>query len=166
MTVIATRKYKDKIVIAADSQTTWGDSGKTLSRSKIIKLDNLIIGCAGSGEDSALFRIFLLTHKLKDATEDDIVTLLGDFMEWKKKKTGDSKFLLHFLFISNNKIFESYCYGVRTVKGEFAAVGYGMFLALGAMELKADPIKAVEIAIKHDVYCGGEVISMEIPVEK
>lgn len=47
-------------------------------------------------------------------------------------------------------------FDVNEVTDHFA-YGSGMFLALGAMELGATPERAVEVAIKYDLYCGGKV---------
>jgi ATP-dependent protease HslVU (ClpYQ) peptidase subunit len=165
MTVAAVRKYKDKIIIAADSQTSWGNVGKTLDTIKIIQEENFIAACAGSGMDSDLFRAYLRTHKPKAANENDLVDLLSEFVDWKNKRTGQSDISLQTLFIMDSRIFTIWNCGVEERKGEFAAIGCGMFLALGAMEIGADPIKAVEVAIKHDLYCGGEVTSVEIPIK-
>lgn len=169
MTIAAARKYKDKIIIAADSQATWGDN-KILNKSKIFQGDGFVVACAGGGREISLFRMFLRTHKPRAGTEEDIVDLLCEFVTWGKSKTNTDNLDMQSLFISDNEIFEIYNYGVNKVdcelaNGTFFAIGSGMFLALGAMELGADPIKAVEIAIKYDIGCGGKVTSLEIPIK-
>jgi ATP-dependent protease HslVU (ClpYQ) peptidase subunit len=165
MTVIAVRKYDDKIVIAADSQTTYGDDYKILTATKIVRQDNIVFGCAGSCSDISLFRMFTRTHKPKAATEDDVVDFLSEFVDWKKKKTNNADYVSSIIIIMDNVVFRVQSYSVRAPIETFFAIGSGMFSALAAMELDADPIKAVEIAIKYNTGCGGKVESLEIPIK-
>lgn len=45
---------------------------------------------------------------------------------------------------------------------DFYVIGSGFHIATGAMEMGASAIKAVEIAIKYSIYCGGEITSHKI----
>ena len=45
---------------------------------------------------------------------------------------------------------------------EFFAIGSGSSLALGAMSFGASAEEAVRVAIKHNVFCGGEVYSVSL----
>lgn len=45
----------------------------------------------------------------------------------------------------------------QLVRAPFFAIGSGAALAVGAMERGATAAEAVEVAIKWDVYCGGEI---------
>ena len=165
MTVIAVRKYENKIVMAADSQTTWGDNNKTLGYTKIVQQNTLTAGCAGNALDASLFEMFIRTHLPKGATKDDIIDFLSEFVDWKNKKTGNPKYVGQIILVIDDVIFNIFEYAIYSVVTEFSAIGSGMFAALGAMELGVDPKKAAEIAIKYDAYCGGEVQCVEIPLK-
>lgn len=163
MTVIAVRKYTDRIEMAADMQSTWGDC-KTLKSAKITKINEMYIGCAGDVSEASLLKIFARNHKPKTANDDDILDFFSEFAEWKEKKTKKYTIENHCLLVFKNKIFLIVGMSVRNVEDDFAAVGSGMFLALGAMELGASSAEAVEIAIKHDLHCGGQVKMIKIPI--
>lgn len=73
-----------------------------------------------------------------------------------------------------SKQFEAICvrpdgkiaiYGPRLtaipVEAPFYAIGSGSYVALGAMEVGASPEEAVKAAIKHDIYTGIGVMTIE-----
>jgi len=161
MTVIAIRKYKNHIEMAADSQTTWGDH-KILKASKLTKVNGMYLGCAGAVSESSLLKIFSRNHKPKAANDDDVLDFLSEFADWKEKKTKKYDIENSVLLVMEQKIFHVLAMSVRDVDSDFFAIGSGMFLALGAMELGASPMTGVAIAIKHDVYCGGEIRTINI----
>lgn len=164
MTVIAVRKYEDRIELAADSQATWGSDYKILTKTKLVQTNDFTFGCAGSGRDIALFRMFARTHKPKAATEDDIVDFLAEFVSWKKQKASNEEYVGQMILVMDCIIFEIEQYSVREPIETFFAVGSGMFTALGAMELGASPKSAVEVCVKYNLGCGGDVKVITIPL--
>lgn len=172
MTVIAVRKYDNEIVLASDSQTTWGDSKLNDSKqdiltkpSKLFQENGLTVGIAGHVEEASLFKIYVKTHKPKQADEDSMLDFLVEFLDWAKKK--DSTFTLknHYIIIIENKIFMAIGLDIQEIK-EYGSVGSGMFLALGAMFKGSKPEEAVEVAKEFDLYCNGKVSVFRVPIKK
>ena len=177
MSVIAVRKYDDKIIIASDTQTTWGgykieSNNKTdaqmSNHGKLTKVNDMIIGSAGQCSHIALFEIFAKTHKPKTATRDDVLDWFFEFKEWVRVKAAVNyaELSLSFILVIENKVFSVYSWGEVVMQNDFASVGSGMWLAIGAMEIGADPIKAVQVASKYVNTCGGGVEHLEIKTKK
>lgn len=170
MSVVVVRKFKEKIVIASDQQTSWGDAkivdSKTemyLEPAKIWQHNGLTIGSAGHVSTATLFRVFTKTHKPSTADTEGIIDLLVEFVEWAKKKDSNFKLDNQFLIIFEYKMFQANGYGVHEIS-EYNAIGSGMFLALGAMYKGSDPQEAVEIAKQFDMFCSGKTDVIIIPI--
>jgi hypothetical protein len=56
-------------------------------------------------------------------------------------------------------------WGVEPMEGPFFAVGCGANFALAAMEMGADAVRAVEVAAKFDIHCGGGVDVLRLDAE-
>lgn len=166
MTAIAVKLSKKTIEIAGDTQTSWGwnkyskqaHSDKQIqSNGKIFQVNDLTIGCAGSVNQIGLLQIFCKTHKPKEMERDSVLDWLIEFKDWANKKAGIAlaDFSFHGILISEGRVFSFYDFmDVGEVKS-FEAVGSGMWLCIGAMELGASAEEAVKVAIKYDLYCGG-----------
>lgn len=120
----------NKEVMAADSQVTSGNrKSHTL---KIYKVDGDIIGFCGGLEDGLLFVDWYKHKGDKPSMEEDFGALV---------------------LCKDGTMFE---YGSKLVKSEikepFASIGSGSDIAIGAMEMGADPKQAVKIAAKWDAY--------------
>lgn len=170
MSVIAVRRYKEKIVIASDTQITWGDNkvqkNSELFREegKIYKINGLVVGVTGAIEETNLMRIFCKSHKPSDKRVDSILDFFVEFWEWGKEKKDKFDVDNHYLIVIGDKIYQ--CAGLRISEvNEFNAVGSGMFLAIGAMSQGADPEEAVEVAKKYDLYCGGDTYKIELLIK-
>jgi len=175
MTVIAVRVKKKTIEIAGDSQTTWGDhkmpkknsSDKQVqSFGKIFQTNGLTLGCAGSVAHIGLLQIFSKTHAPKEMERDSILDWFIEFKEWvlDKAKINFSDILMHGIIIRDGKAFAFYDFMEVSRIYEFDAVGSGMFLAIGALELGATTEQAVNVAIKYDLYCGGSANKITIKI--
>lgn len=173
MTVIAVKINKDKIVIAGDSQTTWGNhkypkhpsTDKELkSMGKIFQTNNMTFGCAGSVAHIGLLQMYAKTHKPKAMEHDFILEWFIEFKEFalKKASIAFNDIKLFGIIISENKVFSFYDFmEIREVLN-FEAIGSGQWLAIGAMEIGASAKEAVRVAIKYDLYCGGETTELII----
>lgn len=173
MTCIAVKIEPKKITIAGDTQTTWGRNkfpkkdyidNQLKADGKIFQTNGMTLGCAGSSAQIGLFQIFCKTHKPKEMEKDPIMEWFMEFREWinSKAKVGFTELSLHAILISNNKVFCVFDFmDIWEVKS-FDAVGSGMWLAIGAMDNGVDAEKAIETAIKYDLYCGGKITKIEI----
>lgn len=164
MTVVAVRKYKDRIVMSSDSQTTYGDMYKTEKEAvsaddvgKIFMENGMLIGCSGHVSESTFLKLFAKNHKPKSADADGMLEFLLEFRDWIAKRTAEPAYKLHncIFIVYEAKIFSCWQMDVQE-KTNFWATGSGMFLALAALHLGESPEKAVDIAKQYDLYCGGE----------
>lgn len=163
MSVIAVKITKNEIIIGSDTQATKSgymkfdatQNGQTLC--KLEQFENLIIGAVGDSRMIRLMPLFLITNKLGNATEMEIVRFFHKFESWLKIEISVNIDISKnaFLVVFENKVFEFQNYFIREIK-EFWAMGSGAKWALPALELGADVKKAVEVACKFDLYCSGE----------
>lgn len=166
MSVCVVKKSENKIVIAADSQISsyrnkFEGKDRGIEPAKIFQSGEITFGTAGYTNVASMFRLFCFSRKPASADEMGILTFLSEFAEWAKKQDPDFKMYNAFIIIFKGKIFNCDGFEVNEVDN-YAAIGCGMFLALGALSMGADPIKAVEVAKKYDLFCGGETISHQI----
>jgi ATP-dependent protease HslVU (ClpYQ) peptidase subunit len=136
MTIIA---YRDG-VLAADSMVTFGDTCY-FGRSKVFKIRGHLIGAAGKSAECHKFIEWFRSKTLKK-----FVAPAEGFDGFIVKPNGDA-----FLYLTS---------GILPFEGEYYATGSGADFALGAFAAGADAITAVRAAIKHNVYCGGEIHSV------
>lgn len=165
MTIIVAKKYKDKIVVASDKQVTHDWHMKS-PFSKIIKIDNMIIGGAGAGAGCQMMQLFCLENKLKSCGETDVLMFFKKFIsyatEFDKEYRKDSN---DWLIAFNEEILKVSS-GVFIYKDlEVASIGSGSEIALGAVHAGFEPVEAVRLASKLTVYCGEGVDSYEIEVK-
>lgn len=167
MSVIAVKKYKNKIVISADQQTTIGyrkevDSKEDMyvESNKIFKTNGMIIGVAGSVQEYSFLKIFANNHKPSKPTTEGILEFLIEFQEWSKKKDKDFKLYNYNIFIIEDKIFLSRLFLVDEIK-TYSAIGSGSKYALAAFYLKKEPEDAIRVAMEFDLFCSGKIQTIE-----
>lgn len=168
MSVIAVKRTNGIIEIAGDTQSTWGSykfqkedpTDKQVKASgKIFQVNGMTVGCAGSLNHIGLLRLYCKTNRPKESEQDDVLEWFIAFKEWalKKAQVAFNDVSIHGLLILDGKVYSFFDFiEVHEIK-DFAAVGSGMWLSLGAMEVGATAEEAVKIAIKYNLYCGGEV---------
>ena len=173
MTIIACRVHKDSIEIASDTQTTWGHNKyptpnkadkQTFVEGKLFTINSMTLGCAGQLSDIGLMQLFCKTHSPKEMDVDSILEWLMEFQQYAsdKAKIAYKDLCVHGILVSKGKAFTFFNWIEAHEIKTFDAVGSGMFLAWGALELGAPVQKAVEVAIKYDLFCGGEVSYLKI----
>ena len=130
-------------VIAADSQATMGGL-KMPTEPKIIMSGGRLIGAAGDATAINKFTAFIAGKgkKPKLAKGEEFSAIVvdrdGHIDHWEEGMEPDRVTL------------------------PFFAIGSGDELALGAMEMGATAVQAVEVAIKWDAASGGPVVSRRI----
>lgn len=168
MTVVACKVTETNIQIASDSQTTWGDNKmpthypdqrniKTEGKLFTINTDT-VIGCAGRCSHITLLQMYCRGHLPVEMTNDRIFDWFADFKKWAnvEAQVKYEDLSIHGIIVKDKKAFTFYDdLEVREIT-DFSAVGSGMFLAIGVLDLGADVEAAVNVAIKYDLYCGGK----------
>jgi len=163
MSVVCCKVTDEKIEIASDSITVRGwtqSKGKNSKFSKLTKVNGIILGGVGYAEETALFQLFCQTHKPKDATEDDILTFLSEFSDWKKKRADSHKIENPYIIVYKGKAFAIQGFLVEEIVS-YEAIGAGSDFALSALYLGFDVEKAVETACELSIYCEKPVIKFE-----
>lgn len=155
MSIIAVKINKDTIDIASDSIMVINDFAQNRSTNKYTKLietNNLIIGSAGTAQESSLLWVFCNTHKPEQATESSLISFFAEFSDWKNNKTGSSALENEYIIIVDKKVFSVYNFFVEEIFN-YTAIGAGMYFALAALHLGHTVQKAVETACELSLYC-------------
>lgn len=131
--------------MASDSQLT-GDNVVDIRMKKIKLIDGYLVGVAGqAGVIQEFFKWFTENSK-----------------NWPLRipenlKQDEDDYPV-FAMVVKNKIWRIDGVGYPyEVTGAYTAIGSGRQIALGAMAMGADAKKAVQIAIKHDIYSSGPI---------
>lgn len=169
MTTIA---YKDYI-LAADTQGNWRDTPTEVS--KIYKVQGFgddAVYLAGSG---VLWRILEIVKQC-EGMSDERSASVGRVSLWKyialhfydkhfDAKPNETPSCLLIQAVTGNVLWlEGPRFSAVTFNRGYVALGSGAEYAMGAMAAGVDAIKAVEIAIDHDVHTGGVVESVNCKV--
>lgn len=163
MSVVACRVTKDKIEVASDSIDVRGwtqSTGKNISLSKLVKVNNMIVGSVGFAEECTLMHLFCITHSIKDTTIDSILTFLSEFSNWKGNKTTDGVINNEYIFVYGKRAFITSGYLVSEVL-EYESIGAGMDYALTAMHLGHGAKEAVKVSCELSIFCEEPIIYFE-----
>lgn len=169
MSVGVLKIERDKIVLAADNQVTYGNMYKVSSGGlnnqpvKIMQNENVAFATAGTPDIGILFFVYSKNHKLVHNDVDGIISYMVDFDKWLKEHDSSLKQSNSFLLVADKKCYEIDGFAVRQIS-DYCTIGSGTFLALGALYMGADASKAVEVAKLYDLFCGGETHVIEIPI--
>jgi len=82
MSVVCCRIYDNKIEIASDAITVRGftqSKSKNIKHSKLMEINDMIIGGVGLSENNNLMFLFAETHKPKDASIESIIRFKFEF---------------------------------------------------------------------------------------
>ena len=140
MTIVVARDG----VIASDSGVQGGDT-YLWDVPKILRTDGGFIGLAGEWP-----KAFEIAAKYAEGQED----IPG---------TADKRFEFIELLPGGKIQVSSDCRFWVEVSEQYAAIGSGLIVAYGALDMGASAEEAVRIAIKRDVDCLGELRSHKLP---
>ena len=165
MTVVAARKYADRIEFAADSIVTSGSTKvthRTIDDAKLFQQNGLTIGLTGKLAEGSLIQIFSRNHKPAHANLEGIIDFLFEFEGWVRNR--DSGFTIgnHYLIGFENHLFRTYPRFDVFEVSEFDAIGAGEDFALTAMHLDKTPAEAVAIACELSVWCSQPVTTISV----
>jgi ATP-dependent protease HslVU (ClpYQ) peptidase subunit len=164
MTVIAVKIDKNKIQIASDSITVWGytqDKGDTTKFSKLVEINDMLIGATGTCEEISLLQLFAQTTKPARADELGILDFLSQFVDWKNKKINKADLDSQYIIIYNKRVFCTVGWEVSQVL-KYETIGAGRDYALAAMYLGHTAIEAVKVACELSIYCEKPIIYYEV----
>ncbi|KKI98620.1 hypothetical protein [Prochlorothrix hollandica] len=163
MSVVAARRYDDRLVFASDSIRVAGYVKQTQQRvvgdeqGKLFETNGLIIGSVGYIMELSFMQMFARNHKPSAPTIEAVLEFMVEFYSWAKSK--DDSFGKHntYLIGIDNLIFQvSDSYLVEKIH-KFSAIGAGEDFALTAMYLDKTPEEAVAIANELCIYCAAPI---------
>jgi ATP-dependent protease HslVU (ClpYQ) peptidase subunit len=170
MSVVAARKYHDKLFFAADSIRVSGFYRKETQRvaghqqGKLFEVNGLIIGSVGYIMELNFMQMFARNHKPTAATTDSVLEFMLEFYGWAKAKDNEFGKRNEYLIGIENEIFRVVdTYLVEKIN-EFSAIGAGEDYALTAMYLDKNPEEAVQIANVLCVFCSDPVNVITKPI--
>lgn len=136
-------------VLAADTIITYG-SYTNGERSKIARCGRRVVALAGPAWLRIPLEEWVADGCPRDAVPTDLMENEADFDCFIVEADG-----------------ALYCFAkgyLMPVPGEYAAIGSGTQLALGAMAHGADAVSAVRAASLHDKNTGGEITTVRFPL--
>jgi len=162
MTTIAVRKYKDRIELAADS--LCNDNSIAIMKNKIHKNPYFTFGHAGERNKALLLNDWLLDNpdKYKDCNIQKIFFHFREqLISWQMNIFDEKEESVELFLVSYQGIIYDVRLGSRSIEvdevDDFMAIGSGREFALAAMECGGSPRDAVAVAIKYDIYSGGDI---------
>lgn len=154
MSVVACKITKEGYEIAADSISVRGytQTKNNTNRSKLIEVNNMVIGSVGSAEESSLLQIFAKTHQPAAATEEGILEFWSEFSDWKKKRIDKNGIDNVYFLGLNGVVFYINRWLIASVT-TYQAIGAGRDFALAALHLGHSAEEAIETAIELSIFC-------------
>lgn len=166
MSVVAVKRYADKIVIGADSIRITYDSQEKDKKAKLVRISpQLVLGSVGDCAVSGLFQEYLKNHLPKTNDEYGYTSLLAEFQRYLRDlddrlRIDESEFLIVYkarAFLLSN-------YFIREIR-DYYAIGAGMDFANAALHLGCDIKKAIKTACELSIYCEAPVNTITIPLK-
>lgn len=162
MSVVATKVYKDRIEICADSIVVSGHSKNTKGDfTKIHKDNGMIIGTVGSAEEGSLMWHYMSTHKPANSTEKDILSFIIEFANWKRDLTGNSSICNSYILAYDGKVFMIENMLVYEISS-YEAIGAGQDFANAVLYLGHSAKEAVKVACELSCYVSEPIIEYEM----
>ena len=170
MSVVAVRKYPDRLVFAADSIRVSGylkESQRVAGQdmAKLFEVNSMVIGGVGLSMELSFMRIYARTHKPKASNTEAMLDFIVDFYGWANGKDSSFGHNSEYLIGFENEVFRVADGYLIDRINEFSAIGAGEHFSLTAMYLDKSPQEAVEIANELCVFCSPPVKVIERPFE-
>lgn len=160
MSVVCAKVYEDRIEFASDSILVNGWTKNTQGDfSKMVTINNMIIGSTGTAVESSLMWHFAKTHRPESPTERDVLTFVAEFSKWKRENYGQPEIGNTYLLAYEGKLFlieKMFVYEVT----KFQAVGAGEDFALAVMHMGNSARDAVQVACDLSCFVAEPIIQM------
>ena len=150
MSVVAAKVYDKEVIMAADSILIKGSSKRNNNFTKILKLNDMIIGSVGLAEELSLMWHYMETHKPAAANEKSILEFFSEFSQWKCGKGAGPGVENTYLMIFDGHLFEIERMLAFEIK-DYSAIGAGEDFSNAALYLGHSPREAVKVAC--DLSC-------------
>lgn len=135
-------------LMACDTQHTY-DETKFFGVKKIEGGQNSVMGIAGAS------RFAHCAFEWWRSVDENEAT---DVHEWHLQRQLLAEDIVMLVAHKSQGIFRLDCTGRATqIHDKYAALGTGAQAALGAMAMGATAVQAIDVAIKYDLYTGGDI---------
>jgi ATP-dependent protease HslVU (ClpYQ) peptidase subunit len=162
MSVIAVYVTPEKIILGADTQTTYGYH-KILDSyyGKIFEINGVYVGGVGTSFEIQFFRRFLEERKLRNNyTEKDFNDLMLEFYDDFKARTKNEGGSIQnsYILVHDGKAFIFQNWLIKEVE-EFDSIGSGgetartAFQVFKELDRSPDMEKILQVVCKIDLYC-------------
>lgn len=186
MTIIAAMRKNNEIWMASDRESSSYDFGRSdqVHGSKIVPFKNALIGTSGLALFKNALKYYSKTEKgiynSRFDGETDVMDFFFKFHAFMKKKYGlgsakndDVEKLSYnqFMVVTQDFIYQLSCARDVSTFENYAAIGNGTEIALGAIHVLSPIIespeeilkKAVSAACHFKLGCGGEIDIVHLP---
>ena len=158
MTTVA---YKDGIM-CSDSQATRGDFIDNTETKKVFNVNGVLIGISGNAISAMKFVEWFENTMLHAVAQEE-----NPFVSINMPESLVEDDFMAMVVYPDESIWEFHgCDKVMQITQDYFAVGSGMFYALSVMDNGGTAEEAVAVAIKRDVYSGGDIQKFELGVEE
>lgn len=164
MSVVAAKIYKEKIVMAADSILVYGDTKINKNFSKIVKINDMIMGAVGSAQEASLMWHYMETHTPKSTQLRDILNYFVEFTKWREDIDKKTELENDYLFAYKGHLYNISCLFVNEIH-DFSAIGAGMDYALAALYLDHTPKQAVKVACDLSCWVSEPIEQYEMKID-
>lgn len=162
MSVVACKVHPDRIELAADSILVSGWSQRTDGKmTKLAKVRDVVVGSSGLASDVGLMQLYLRTTRPKFADVDCVLEFVGEFADWKRKRTGDATNQNQYILAFDGKAFVTQEYFVDEVENYYA-IGAGQDFATAALYLGRSAVAAVQAAVALSPYCEFPIVTQTV----
>lgn len=169
MSVIAAKKYKDKIVIGSDQQISfWRDKEKKDEKVpiKLHKIsDNIIFGSAWSCAESNCMKMFLEHYEPKLVTDlKSVFEMIKQFKEWWKYYWWNERCENEYILITNSKIYQIIWWDYIEEVDEFTAIWSWWMKAMACLHTWADIETTLKAVCAYDLFCSEPIILYTVKI--
>lgn len=164
MSVIAVKKYKDKIVIGSDQQISfWRDAKENKHETTPIKLhkisDNMIFGSAWSCSESNCMKMFLEHYEPKLIIDlKSVFEMIKQFKDWWKDYGWEEKCENEYLLITNWKIYNIMWWTYIEEVTDYSAIWSWWIKAMCCLHSWVDVEQTLKSVCAYDIYCSEPII--------
>lgn len=146
-------------IMASDSQATLGDMIVNTKTDKIFNIRGTLVGAAGCYVQLLAFVDWLDEHLETEHLKG--LTSRAEISPPHELIADDFTAIVVWADSGDVSIFEGSRAAFKVTNDHPIAIGSGAHYALAALDAGADPVEAVKIAIKRDIYSGGDVQMLE-----
>lgn len=157
ISVIAARVTDKYIHVAADSILLKEELKRTENFSKLISVNNMIVGGCGSAEELSLFQRYATYNKPSEGSIFAVQDFMKSFSRWKEQYTDSITIDNCYLIVYEHKLFEIDGLFVHEIS-DYTAIGEGEPYALTALHLGCVATEAVKVTCDLCCYTAEPII--------